>query len=95
MFYLSPFITCSVNIDPFDTSKHSDLWSMDSQHPDLDMPHGSIMIWDSHYGPNEGRIQSNTLMKDTDLTLLRIFKPDENFTTLGGFDYEVRIFSRK
>ncbi len=95
IFYLAPYITPSLNIDPYDTAKRGELWGMNSQRPDLNMPQGSIMIWDSHYGPNEGKIKLDTLLKNPNLTLLRRFDPKEKFTVLGGMDYGVWIFKKK
>jgi len=95
VFYLAPYITPCLNIDPYDTSKRGELWSMNSRHPDQDMPHGSIMIWDSHFGPNEGKIKLDTLMKNPNLTLLQKFSPEEKFTVIGGMEYGVWIFQRK
>ena len=95
VFYLAPYITPCLNIDPYDTSKHEELWSMNPQRPDLNMPHGSILIWDSHFGPNEGRMKLDTLIKNPNLTLLQKFSPDEKFTVIGGMEYGIWIFQRK
>lgn len=95
VFYLAPYITQCMNLDPYDTARLGLLWSMNSQRPDLNMPHGSIMIWDSHFGANEGRMKLDTLLKNPNLTLLRRFDPAQPFRVIGGMNYGVWIFQKK
>ncbi len=95
VFYLAPYITICLNIDPYDTGRRGELWSMNPTRPDLNMPSGSIMIWDSHFGPNEGAIKYDTLMKNPNLTLLKKFEPAERLPVIGGMDYGVWIFRKK
>ena len=95
MFYMAPYISICLNIDPYDTAKRADLWCLNPGNPELNMPNGSILIWDSHFGPNEGKIKLDTLLKNANLTLLRKFDPDERFPVIGGMDYGVWIFKRK
>ncbi|HTA82853.1 MAG TPA: hypothetical protein VK783_07970 [Bacteroidia bacterium] len=95
VFYIAPYITVALDIDPNDTSKNGMFFNMDPQRPDLNMPQGSVMMWDSHYGPNEGRIKLDTLLKNPNLVLLKKFDPDEKFTVIGGLDYGIWVFQRK
>lgn len=95
IFYLAPYLNCSLGIDPFDEQKHGDLGWMNSNRPDQDMPPGTIMIWDSHYAANEGHMKLDTLMKNPNLTLLKEFQPEVKFGTIGGMDYGIWIFKRK
>ncbi len=95
LFYEAPYVTICLDIDRFNMDKSTGFGALNSNHPDQNMPRGSIMIWDSHFGLNEGKIGLDTLMKDTNLTLLRKFDPDEKFTVIGGMDYGIWIFQKK
>jgi Gpi18-like mannosyltransferase len=94
VYYLAPYVTLCLDIDPYDTSISSALWNLNPQHPERDMLHGGIMIWDSHFGPNEGRIKLDTIMRDSNLTLLRKFEPEVKFSVIGGMDYGIWIFQK-
>ena len=53
-----------------------------------------MWVWDAHFGPNEGRVPLETLMNQPYLKLLKVFRPDQPFTVLGGYNYEVYVFRR-
>ncbi len=95
IFHLAPYVTIALDLDPSDSTSNCTLNRIDWNHPDKDMPLGSIMIWDSHYGPNEGRIKLDTLVSNTNLTLLNEFDTDGKDKALKGIGYSVWVFQRK
>lgn len=72
--------------DPYDTKQ------IFRVHHPMQFPKGSILIWDAHFGPNEGQTPLDTLRNDLYLLEIQRFVPDAPFTVLGGLDYEIRIF---
>jgi len=59
------------------------------------MPDGSLIVWDAHFGPNEGRTPLESLLKHPELRVVKRFRPEQPVTVLGGHDYEIVIFQKK
>jgi hypothetical protein len=62
--YLSPCFAVAAAIDPFDEKKITLLWSLDKEHLNT-LPDSTIIVWDSHFAPREGKLPLNKLAKDT------------------------------
>jgi ABC-type cobalt transport system substrate-binding protein len=56
------------------------------------VPDGSIIVWDSHFGPNENGVPHDSLFLNKHFKLLKVFEPLKEITTLGGKKYEVLVF---
>ncbi|MBI3500551.1 MAG: hypothetical protein HY063_02060 [Bacteroidetes bacterium] len=98
IYYLHPFLGHVLSLDVFDTNRVVELWSL---YPAIKkwgittVPEKSLIVWDAHYGANEARIPLDTIMNDTNFSLLKVFKPKEEFTVLGGNKFAVYVFSRE
>lgn len=95
IYYLHPYVSLALETDPFDRNKTGELWGMNHEDPSIDMPAKSMVIWDGHFGPNEGATELNMLMNNPSFTLLNKFVPEKEFTVLGGGKFEVYLFERK
>ena len=93
--YLNSYFPVVTNLDPFDSKKAIELWSVNSEHPEETLPAGSILIWDAHYGPNEGKIPLENLTHNSYFTLIKKFVPGNEFTVMGRGKYEVYFFQRQ
>jgi hypothetical protein len=94
IYYFSSFIPYFLNLDPYDPNMAQ--WGV----PKVlkisgSVPDGSIIVWDAHFGPNEGRTPIKTLLQDNGLETVKIFRPKKTFTVLGGHKYEIYIFQKK
>jgi hypothetical protein len=93
IFYFDPFLIHFLNIDPFD--QNLDNWGVaDKIQPSGSMKNNDILVWDAHFGPNEGGVQLQNLNDDPYLQLEKTFLPIENFKVLGGYDYGIYIFRK-
>jgi len=90
-YYQYPYLSVFLNNDPFDPKHYVPLWST---HP-KDVAAGSLLIWDSHYGPNESKLPLNTLQADTTFELLNSFKADPATIPHDKTMFEVYIFRKK
>lgn len=95
MYYLHPFLPHALQIDPFDQTKTELLWKLDKEHPENSAEDGEIVIWDSHYGPNEGRMESTIFSENERFILLKKFMPRNEFTVIGGRKFEVCVFQKQ
>lgn len=94
IFYFSNYVPYRLGIDPYDNRQAS--WGVPRVLKVSNaLPDGSIIIWDAHFGPNEGRTPLNKLLDDNGLQMVNIFRPKEPFKVLGGYDYAVYIFQKK
>ncbi len=98
VYYLSPYLTVALDLDPFEPKEASELWGL---YPNIEtwgidvVPDSSIVIWDAHFSPNECRIPLEKIMNDPYFDFVTNFKPAEEFTVLGGYSYEVNIFRKR
>jgi hypothetical protein len=94
IYYYDPLIPHYLGKDSFDRGQVHELVD-DRENPQNGIPQGSIVVWDAHFGPNEGRLPLNRLLNNDEFTLLSKFTPGQPFKTLNGYDYEIYVFLRK
>lgn len=91
--YFDPFLLHFLEMDPFNPSLST--WGAgDKITPSNGMDFGDLLVWDAHFGPNEGGISPEAVMQDPRLQLERTFIPVENIKVLGGYDYGIYIFRK-
>jgi hypothetical protein len=95
VYYLHPFVPIVLEADKFSNDKVIDAGGLDKQTFVQQMPAGSVLLWDAHYGPNEGRTPLEKLTADSTLEVLGNFSPKEKFRVLGGNKFEVWLFLKK
>lgn len=97
VYYLYPLLAHLLNVDSFDQDKVGELWGL---YPSIKaygidaIPDSSIVFWDAHFGPNECKIPLDTIMNDPNFELIKTIKPKTEFTTLGGYKFEIYIFMK-
>lgn len=91
--YFDPYWWFFLEIDPTRQEK-SIQFMPDTEHPQHHVLPGEIVVWDAHYGPNEGRLPLNRLMGNPCFELIKVFRPDIPFQVLGGYDYQICFFKR-
>ena len=93
VYYYDPLYWFFLDIDPND---QNNTWQFvpNREVPSQAMPDSSVVFWDAHFGPNEGGLKLEKLMNDTFLSLLKVFRPLQPFTTLGGYNYELCVFRK-
>jgi len=89
-YFLYPYFNMLTGIDPKDHDHFTEIWSFDIQYA----PEGSIVIWDGHFGPNEGNVPLELLAKHPDFRLIKSFYPDEPFKTLNDYNFEIHVYER-
>ncbi len=79
--------------DPYDNTKTS--WMIHNRKsPSMPFPDSTIIVWDSHFGNNEGQMPLSNLLNDPKLVLLKKIEPEKPTKTLGGYNYEIDIFQK-
>lgn len=63
--------------------------------PHEEVKPGSLVIWDAHFSPNEGAMPLENLLDNDYFELLKVFRPEEPFNTLGNRPFQVYLFLRK
>lgn len=92
VFYNS-FETFTLEIDHFSIVTGRER-VFDKDKPSKELPVGGLIIWDAHFGPNEGGLPKENLMNDPELNLIGEFKPEHEFHVLGDHLYEVLVFQK-
>lgn len=93
IFYFNPLVVHYLELDPYDTQQ-CNWWVADKQQPSNTLEWGDLLVWDAHFGPNEGGVQLESLEKDPFLKKIKSFYPLEKITVLGGYDYSVQIYKK-
>lgn len=88
IYYYHPYVVHALSIDPFDERYAWERVPLNENLGEI-MPEGSLIFWDSHFGPNEGQMPLKNLMLDSNLVFLRNFPED----TASG-DFHVYLFRR-
>ena len=93
VYYYDLYFQFRLGLDPYDPDQCREKVP-DPKHPAKEVPPGSIVQWDSHYGPNEGRLPLERLLDNPAYSLLKTFSPEHSFKVIGGYDYAVYLFLR-
>jgi ABC-type cobalt transport system substrate-binding protein len=94
IYYYDLFFCSQLGIDPFDSERCFEKVPYRNE-PGKEIPSGSLVQWDAHYGPNEGGMPVERLLNSDDFTLIKKFEPETPFQVLGGYDYTILLFERK
>ncbi len=93
IFCLNQYVFYKAGINPFDDQKAFASLPR-AEEIKKSLKPGEYLIWDSHFGYNEGQLDIKTLLQNKFLELIGFFVPEEKFNTLGGIPYEVFVFQR-
>lgn len=94
IYYYDPLVAYYVGKDPFDYNQIR-AGIPDRESPQNSVPPGALVVWDAHFGPNEGQLPLIKLAQNDFFELLKKFEPQCSFKTLNGYDYEIYVFRRK
>ncbi len=83
-----PYITYSLGLNPFDTTKSFAKW------PGAGFRPQDRLVWDGRFGPNEAHLPVEELLGDSTLRLNALYVPKEHMSVLGGHPMEVFVFER-
>ncbi|QGY43250.1 hypothetical protein GM418_06130 [Maribellus comscasis] len=93
IFYFNPMLVFHLGLDPYDQTQSA--WGVsDKIQPSNNMEWGDLLVWDAHFGPNEGGVQLDNLKDDPYLKEIKSYLPLEKITVLGGYDYSIHIFEK-
>jgi len=93
VFYYDPVFCHYLKIDPFDGEKAREQIANREQ-PEESVPVGAIVIWDGHFGPNEGQMPLERLKENPSFKEIYHWEPEHEITVLNGHKYEIFVFER-
>jgi hypothetical protein len=91
--YYDPFFYEMLDLNPYDTARIQELIP-DRDKPEVGLAVGEIILWDAHLSPNEGQLPLKRLTENEHFQTVKVFRPEEPFTVLGGYNYEIYIFQK-
>lgn len=90
--FFHPMIAYRSGLNPYDTDHARQCWGLDAAAPATGLADHDLLVWDAHFGPNEGGTPLDLLLNRADLELVSVMVPDERMLTLGDHPFEVWIF---
>ncbi len=91
--YSHPFVVFRAGKDPFDSHSASEFFILNGQAPELSVENGDLIIWDSHFSPNEGKIPLTEFSENRNFRLLNSFSSDMSVTPKDK-KFEVYVFEK-
>jgi hypothetical protein len=97
LYYFSPYFSLFLNRDIYDTTRNEEPWGIHDKQYRNNIPTGSLLIWDSHFSANEGRMSLIDLIADENFRVLNKFKSEKLWTDLNKQKkyFEIYIFQKK
>lgn len=92
IYYFSSYFIYKMGVDPYYGNTRK--WYPKGDHPVEKLPAGSIIIWDAHFGPNEGHMPLNKLLNNSHIKVLKKIEPPHPFKVLGGYNYVIYVFQK-
>ena len=94
IYYFNTFVPYLLDVDPYNPLQAQ--WNIPAVcEVSASLTDSAIIVWDAHFGPNEGHTPLKILLQDKGLEIEKIFRPEKPFKVLGGYNYEVYIFRKK
>jgi hypothetical protein len=88
--YLYPYFSIIAGIDPYNQKEHLDFWASSLQFSKK----GDILIWDSHFGPNESGTPLADLESDKSWNKIHNIIPEKTFLTMNDQPFEIHVFEK-
>ena len=88
--YLYPYFSMLANIDPYNQDEHLELWQSSLQYTKV----GDILIWDSHFGPNECNIPLDSLRTKPEWKEIYTVIPKNPIETVNQANFEIHVFEK-
>ena len=88
--YLYPYFSIIANIDPYDKNQHLEFWASSLQFSKK----GDILIWDSHFGPNESGTSLQQLEDNKVWKKIHQIIPQQPFITMNNIPFEIHVFEK-
>lgn len=89
VFYFAPTAAQAFEVNPFNSEQRGNL---DELRWNRDIPEGSLVVWDAHFGPNECQLPLDTLLSRPELKPVFAFMPDSSMKTLNNYTYQIQLF---
>lgn len=91
IYYQHPYVPFFLNIDPFDNSRLEQLWYLNLDRPESKQK--AIVVWDSHFSPQEGRTKIERLINCKNYTMIK--KVASTLNSKKETPFEIIIFEEK
>jgi hypothetical protein len=92
LWVLHPYLVFKLDMDPYDGKTVGLNFPMIDELTKDTHP-GDLMIWDSHFGPNEGHVPLDSFMNNKYFEIKAYFPSDESFYNQDN-PYEIYVFRR-
>lgn len=92
VYYFDPYFIFKLGADPYRGKVKQ--WNPKGDDPVAALPGQSIIVWDAHFGPNEGNMPLEKLLQNKQIKILKKIEPPQAFRVLGGYNYVIYIFQK-
>ena len=86
--YLHPYIEFKLGVDPYGKNVVR-IWSLDREDLTNGLSEGDMIVWDGHFGPNEGGQPFDKIYNNPSIEFINAFYPEKRINVLGDNDFEI------
>ncbi len=92
ILYFDPLVSYYSGLDPFDNNRCGMAHGFNYVGT-VKLNENELLVWDAGFGPVEGRLPKERLLKSNPLQLIKRFAPEISFKVFGENDFEILVFA--
>lgn len=90
-YYMDPYFAFKAGLNPYETTKTGSMYAIDKENPALNLQQNDIIIWDSHFSPNDGGVSKEKIIQSPQLEIIKTFNSRDPNSRTNGNTYEIII----
>lgn len=95
VYYFHPYFVFVSGLDPYDEERTREIFSVDKEDPSKGLDEGDLIVWDSHFGPDEGDFPLKILKEAKGLQEIKVFRDQKSKTSANKNGFAVHILEVK
>jgi hypothetical protein len=92
--YLHPYFGVVTGLDTWDSTQAMNIFSLPWQRPGAGLKPNDLVVWDSHFGPNETALPLQHILTDSSFTLMRVFEEGAGWQGIAE-PFSIWVFRRE
>ncbi len=92
VYYFHPYFVFVAGLDPYDEDRTQEIFAVNKEKPSKGLEEGDLIVWDSHFGPDEGGFPLDLLERADGLRKVKTFRVRGADGTVKKDGFAVHVF---